>query len=476
MPMITRLTLTAASRAIRDGALSSMGLTQACLERIEATNPRINAIIATMRAQALAQAAILDAEAKAGRIRSPLHGIPIALKDNIDTADAPTTNASELLKHHVPAKDARVVELLRRAGAVIIAKTNLAEFAVSPTNATSCFGPVRNPANPAYVSGGSSGGSAAALATGMCFGALGTDSGGSIRLPSAWCGTVGLKPTLGLVSTNGVGPGIPIIDTTGPMARTVADIALILNQIAGYDSFDAMSAERPREDYAAALDRPVGALRLGVPRRPFFDDLDPEIGQAMDAALGVLGKLVDSVREVSFDTGKRPDDLFTAPDLLSYHDQFYPSRAEGYQPRTRGVIQTLTDALNEPMSGSTAQKLADHAGALTLIARGQRTIDTAFDGFDLLVLPTMKTMPPTVEATVASEYGTDQSKLFSIPIDNTFTFNLLGLPAISVPCGYSRQGLPIGLMIAGSRFSEATLLALAAAYERSTPWHERVPV
>jgi aspartyl-tRNA(Asn)/glutamyl-tRNA(Gln) amidotransferase subunit A len=471
---IARLTIAAASRVIHAGELSCVDVTRACLARIDAANPRINAVITTMRAQALAQAARLDAEAKAGKFRSPLHGIPIALKDNIDTADAPTTNASGLLKDHVPAKDARVVEMLRQAGAVIIAKANMAEFAVSPTNATSYFGPVRNPANPAYVSGGSSGGSAAATAAGMCFGALGTDSGGSIRLPSAWCGTVGLKPTLGLVPTSGVGPGIPIIDTTGPIARTVEDVALLLGQITGYDPLDPMSVERPREDYVAGLSRPLSALRVGIPRRPFFDGVDGQIGQAVETALAVIARLVGNVKDVAFDRTGFPEGPFTAPDLLSYHNAFFPARADGYQPRTRAIMKMLNDMLNDPATGSTAQKLANHAKILASIARRQRTIDAAFDGFDVIVLPTMKSLPPTVKAAVANESGAEVSSLFSI--ENTMTFNVLGLPALSIPCGYSREGLPISLMIAGPHFSESTLLALGAAYERATSWHTRIPV
>lgn len=468
------LTLAEASQAIRSGALTGTDLTQACLGRIEAGNPRINAIITPMREQALAQAAMLDREAKAGKYRSALHGVPIALKDNIDTADAPTTNASALLKDHVPAADAHVVRRLRQAGAIIVAKANLAEFAVSPTNATSNYGPVRNPWNLDHVSGGSSGGSGAAVAAGMCFGALGTDSGGSVRIPAAWCGVVGLKPTAGLVSNGGAGPGIPILDTIGPIGRTVEDVALLLGSMAGYDPLDPASVERPREDYAAALDRPVSALRIGVPRRPFFDGLDREVAGAVDAALETLAAIAGGVRDVDFKWGALPEGAFTAPDLLSYHNRPFAERPDAYQPRTRNIMRMLTEMLDDPQGGTPARKLGQHVDMIRSIAQRQRTIDAAFDGFDVLALPTTKTLPPTVKAAVASEYGPGVDPLFSI--ENTMIFNLLGLPALSVPCGLSKDGLPIGLMLAGPRFSEARLLALGAAYERATDWHGRRPV
>lgn len=468
------LTLAEASRAIRAGTLTSTGLVQACLGRIEARNLRINAIITPMREQALAQAATLDAEARAGKLRSPLHGIPIALKDNIDTADAPTTNASALLKDHVPAEDAHVVRRLKQAGAIIVAKANLAEFAVSPTNATSHYGPVRNPWHEDHVSGGSSGGSGAAVAAGLCFGALGTDSGGSVRIPAAWCGAVGLKPTAGLVSNGGAGPGIAILDTIGPLARTVEDVALLLGPMAGYDPLDPASVERPREDYAAAAGRPVSALRVGVPRKPFFDGLDPEVAGAVETALQTLATIAGSVRDVDFQWGALPEGAFTAPDLLSYHNRPFAERPDAYQPRTRNIMQMLTEMLDDPQGGSPAEKLGRHVEMIRSIAQRQRTIDAAFDGFDVLALPTTKTLPPTVKAAVASEYGAGVEPLFSI--ENTMIFNLVGLPALSVPCGLSSDGLPIGLMIAGPRFSEARLLALGAAYERATDWRGRRPV
>lgn len=463
----TALSIADASRSIRLGKTSCTELVQTCLDRIDAENPRVNAVITAMRDSALAQAASLDAEAKAGRWRSALHGIPIALKDNIDTAGTPTTNASALLKDHVPAQDARVVQLLKQAGAVIVAKTNLAEFAVSPTSVTSHYGPVRNPRNLEYVSGGSSGGSAAALASGMCFGALGTDSGGSIRLPSAWCGTVGLKPTLGLVPFTGVGPGIALLDTCGPMGRTVEDVALLLDHITGYDPWDVTSVERPREAYAKALGGDVSALRVGVPRRPFFEGLDSEIAGTVELVLAVLARLVKSVRDVTFSGTWSPEGMFTAGDIWNYHEAYFPRYSDAYQPRTREVLRMCENHFNDPQDGPASRKVVNHIRTQTEIRRHQRTIDSAFDGFDLIVMPTMKALPPTIEAAVKAEYGPGSGNFDLVSIENTMIFNVLGLPALSIPCGISEKGLPIGLMICGPRFSEGKLLALGAAYERS---------
>ncbi len=470
------LTLAQASRAIRDGRLSCVDLVHACLRHIDAANPMINAVITPMRGSALAQAAALDAEARAGKFRSPLHGIPIGLKDNIDTAGTLTTNASALHKDRVPAEDARVVEQLKQSGAIIIAKANLAEFAVSPTNATSYYGPVRNPWNPDHVSGGSSGGSAAALAARMCVGALGTDSGGSVRIPSAWCGMVGLKPTVGLVPFSGIGPGILLLDTCGPLARTVEDVALMFNHMPGYDPRDVMSVDRPREDYVVGLGRSVAKLRVGVPRRPFFDQLDGQIAEAVETALAVIATLVGSIKDVTLkgvETVEVP--AYDLAEVYSYHGAYFPKQRDAYQPRTRSIMQYCADFLNGPARGLTSRKMAEYIQTRTAILRSQRTIDTAFDSFDVVAMPTMKSLPPTVNAAVDSEYasGPGMPELFSI--NNTVVFNIVGLPSLSVPCGFSREGLPVGLMICGPRFSEANLLALGAAYQRSTPWHERRP-
>jgi aspartyl-tRNA(Asn)/glutamyl-tRNA(Gln) amidotransferase subunit A len=470
------LTLGQASRAIRGGTVTSRDLVAACCDRIAAENPRINALITVMREEALAQAAKLDAEARTHGIRSPLHGIPIALKDAIDTAGTRTTGGSALFENRVPADDAHVVRRLRQAGAVILAKSNLAEFSLTPTNATSHFGAVRNPWALDRVSGGSSGGSAAAVATRMCFGALGTDSGGSVRLPSAWCGVVGLKPTDGLVSNGGIIPSVSTLDTCGPIARRVEDVALLLDQMVGYDPMDTRSVDRPREDYASSARQSIARLRIGPPRKGYFDDLEPETAMRVEEGLRVIGKLTGAVIDVALAPVTEFLDVFVnAAEIYSYHGKMLEQQTEvaRYMPGTRKVLQWCVGYLEDSANGTAAAKLSRYIQAVARLETHRRTIDAMFSDFDVLALPTLKGSPPTIQAALQAEGSESAEALFSI--DNTFVCNALGLPALTVPCGFSSEGWPIGLMIAGPRFSEGRLLALAAAYEQSTQWHERVP-
>src|SRR5687768_1898683 len=295
---LAALSLSAASELVRARRVSPVALTNACLARIERLNPILNAYITVTAADALAAAKAAEAEIAKGMWRGPLHGMPIALKDLFDTAGVRTTAASAIFAERVPSEDADVVRRLKAAGAVLLGKLNMQEFAYGDTSAQSHFGPVRNPWNRELVSGGSSGGSAAAVAAGLCYGALGTDTGGSIRQPAAYCGIVGLKPTFGLVSTRGVVPLSWSLDHVGPMCRTVADTALLLQVIAGYDSLDTNSLAGTPPDYARAMRQNVSRLRLGIPRSPFYESLDPEIEQAVNRAVQVLGGMTASIRDV----------------------------------------------------------------------------------------------------------------------------------------------------------------------------------
>src|SRR5579871_894879 len=284
----TSFTLAEAAERVRKKAISPVELTNDSLQRIERLNPRLNAFITVTAESALSEARAREAEAQRGRWRGPLHGIPIALKDNIDTAGIRTTAASELFKDRVPSEDAEVVRRLKNAGAIILGKTNLHEFAYGGTSAISYFGPVHNPWALDRIPGGSSGGSAAATAAGLCFGALGTDTAGSVRNPACYCGVVGFKPTYGRVSNRGVVPLSWTLDHVGPLCRTVEDAALMLAAIAGYDEQDPTTINTPVPDYRRMLKVQTPNLRLGLPQRPFFDSLDPEIAKAIDAAIMVL--------------------------------------------------------------------------------------------------------------------------------------------------------------------------------------------
>jgi aspartyl-tRNA(Asn)/glutamyl-tRNA(Gln) amidotransferase subunit A len=455
---LTGLSLGEASARIRSGASTSAQLTQQCLARIETYNPKLNAFITVLRAEALAQARDLDAEQRSGKWRGPLHGIPIALKDNIDTAGIRTTAASAVFDDRVPENDAEVARRLKAAGAVLVGKTNLHEFAMGGTSATSYFGPVRNPWALDRNPGGSSGGSAAAVAADLCYAALGTDTGGSIRTPSSYCSVVGLKPTYGLVSIRGIIPLTVSLDHCGPIARTVEDAALMLNALAGYDRLDIASVEHPKEDYLAAMRQPISGLRLGIPRAPFFDMLDTDVAKAVEEAIGVLTKTTKGAKDVTLPSVR---EIGLNAETYAYHEEFFTKGPGRYQIPTRRALQNGGNL-----------KAADYVRALWKLELLRRTIDDAFTDFDLVVLPTRRRTPRKIDATIKRE---ESDKPRNPELENTGQFNVYGIPAITIPCGFTSAGLPVGLMIAGPRFSEGRVLALARAYERETQWHTRKP-
>ncbi len=473
-PDLTALSIAEIARKLRARELTSTALVQALLARIDTYNPKLNAFITVMRDTALGDAAILDAEAAQGRFRGPLHGIPLAVKDNIDTAGTRTTVGSLLFDDRVPTTDAFVVARLRRAGAILLGKTNLHEFAMGGSSATSYFGPVRNPWALDREAGGSSGGSAAAVIADLVPAALGTDTGGSIRIPAAWCSVVGLKPTYGLVSLSGIFPLIYSLDHCGPMARTVDDAATLLTAIVGYDKHDVASLEHPPEDYAATMQQvQVAGLRIGIPRAPYFDGLDSATATAVEAAITVLRGLVKSVHDVALPAiGDLDWTAIRAAEVEAVHEDLYRRHSGSYSLQTRGVVEGTVKELNDP--GQTpAEKLADLIRAQWQLARLRKSIDDSFTDFDLVVLPTNRIGPRTLNDELKREETptpTEPENIF-----NSLAFDLYGIPALSLPCGFSATGLPIGLMIAGPRFSEATVLALGNAYQRATPWHTRRP-
>jgi aspartyl-tRNA(Asn)/glutamyl-tRNA(Gln) amidotransferase subunit A len=326
------------------------------------------------------------------------------------------------------------------------------------TNATSYYGPVRNPWALDRNPGGSSGGSASAVAASLCFGALGTDTGGSIRIPAAYCGVVGLKATYGLVPIRGIIPLTFSLDHCGPIVRRVEDAALLLNVLAGYDKLDLASVEHAKEDYAAAMKQPISGLRLGIPRAPFFDLLDAEVAQAVEAAIGVLAKMTRGAKDVTLPSVR---DISLAGEANAYHEEFFTRTPDRYQIPTRRNLQNNAN-----------RKASDYIRARWKLETLRRSIDDAFADFDLVALPTRRHIPRKIDAAIKRERS---DKPLNPELENTGQFNVYGIPAISVPCGFSSAGLPIGLMIAGPRFSEARVLALAHAYERATEWHSRKP-
>ena len=448
------ITIAEASELLRRKEISPVELTTTCLDRIEELNPTINAFITVMHESALAEARAAEAEINAGNWRGPLHGIPVGLKDLIDTAGLRTTCGSALFADRVPTDDAYIVQLLKNAGAVLIGKQNLQEFAYGGTSTSSYFGPVHNPWDTDRIAGGSSGGSAAAVATGMCLAAIGTDTGGSVREPAAFCGIVGLKPTYGRVSVRGVFPLSASLDHVGPLCRDVRDTALMLQAIAGYDKLDTTCVDWPVESYSDALTE-LTKPRIGIVRRPFFDDLDHDIANAIDEALKEIGSIASDVLEV--DLPATPTAV-QAPEVYALHAKSFGDTPELYAPWIR-----------ERLKQAAAVDLVSYIQARQHLDRVRREIDDVFAKVDFLITPATPVPPITIRE--ALDMSPDPAG--ELWLRNTRPFNAYGVPTISVPCGFTQTGLPIGLQISAPRFSEAGLLSFAFAYEQATNWHRR---
>jgi aspartyl-tRNA(Asn)/glutamyl-tRNA(Gln) amidotransferase subunit A len=451
------LTITEASDLLRQKKLSPVDLTKACLDRIDRLNPTLNAFITITRESAIADAETAERELHQGDWRGPLHGIPIALKDLIDTAGVKTTCGSALFAERVPAEDAEIVQRLKRAGAVIVGKQNLQEFAWGGTSASSHYGPVHNPWDVERIAGGSSGGSAAAVAAGMCFAAIGTDTGGSIREPAAFCGMVGLKPTYGRVSTRGVFPLSWSLDHVGPLCRSVADTALMLEAIAGYDRLDFTSVDYPTENYAEFLGI-SRTLRIGVARQLFFDGLDPEILMAIENAIKVIAEMSSDVVEIEL---PEVPTTVQAPEVFAVHQKYFDSSPELYRHWMR-----------ERLRQATAIDAVAYIQGVQEMYRIRRSIGDVFEKVDLIVTPTTPVPPITIGEALEMPLPGPAGELW---LRNTRPFNVYGLPTISIPCGFTSRGLPIGLQIAGPHFDEAGVLAFAHAFEQATEWHTSVP-
>jgi aspartyl-tRNA(Asn)/glutamyl-tRNA(Gln) amidotransferase subunit A len=457
---VTSLTLSEAAAAVRGKRLSPVELVQACLARVERLNPKLNAFITITAESALAEARAAEAEIHAKGWRGPLHGIPVALKDLIDTAGVRTTAASALFQDRVPKEDAQVVRRLKAAGAVFLGKLNLHECAYGASGIISNYGVVRNPWDQARVAGGSSSGSAVAVATGMCFGAVGTDTGGSIRLPSSFCGTVGLKPAYGRVSCRGVLPLAWSLDHVGPMTRTVTDAALMLQVMAGYDPEDAASEDIAVTDFSHALSKNVSPLRLGLPTA-FFADLDPEIKVRVDDAIAVLSRLTADIREVALTID--PDNTIQKAEAYANHADNIAKRPELYSPETLWRLRS-GEGITAPTYIQARRKQAQL----------RREVSRLFANVDVLIMPAVPVATPVIAELHPGEQG-NLRKIELATLRNTRPFNVNGLPTISVPCGFTGGRLPVGLQIAGPPWGEAVILRLAHAYEQATGWHKRHP-
>lgn len=523
---LAALTLAEASAMIHAGKVTPTELTMACLNRIAIYAPKLDCFITVLRDKALAQAAVLDAEQKAGNFRGPLHGIPIALKDNIDTAGTLTTAGSGVFRDRVPTEDAPVVTRLVAAGAIILGKTNLHEFAMGGGD-VSYFGPARNPWNLAHNTGGSSSGSGAAVAADLCFAALGTDTGGSVRMPSAYCADVGIKPTYGLVPIRGIVPLTATRDHCGPLAKRVEDAAMMLNVMAGYDKLDIFSVDHPKEDYLAGMKQPITGIRLGIPKGALeipsnphaytgpgsVKPASPEVIAIVKTAIDLLGTMTAGpAKEVDLPSptyrppataeahdgkdadhshdGKDGKDAAATPtaasgtggmnggETFAYHEEYFKEKSDLYQPTTRKRLEQLA---------LTHQSAADYVRQLEWMELLRRTIDDAFTDFDLVVMPTLKTEPPLLDDMIQrnimnaegllppSESAPGGGGTGGAGTSSVGAYDAYGIPSLSIPCGFTQDGLPVGLMICGPHFTESKIFALAAAYEKATQWHLKKP-
>ncbi len=425
---------------IRRKEISPVEVLRECLEKIDRLNPTLNAFITVTGDSALAEAKRAEQEIQSGNWRGPVHGIPIGLKDLIDTAGIRTTAASKVFRDRIPTEDADVVKKLKAAGAVFVGKQNLQEFAYGSSSVISHFGPVRNPVNPEFIAGGSSSGSAVAVASGMCYAAIGTDTAGSIRQPASLCGVVGLKPSYDLVSTRGIIPLSQSLDHAGPIARTVEDVAILLDAI----------AERS-ENYSANFKSGIQDFVLGIPRKYFYDDLDPEIARAVENAIDLLASKAKAVRQIECPV-EQDRTIFNA-ESSAYHRDKIASSANLYDPETLRRLKT-----GEGVSDTQYQDALSH------LRDTRQKIGEMFRDVDLLLTPTTPEPTPRI-----ADLLKDVSKLRPAEIvllRNTRPVNAWGLPAISVPCGFSSEGLPIGLQIIGPPHGEKNVLGAAYAFEQ----------
>jgi aspartyl-tRNA(Asn)/glutamyl-tRNA(Gln) amidotransferase subunit A len=454
-------TILQTSQLLREGSLSPVELTEDCLARIEKLNPRLNAFITVTAESARSEARTAEAEIRSGKWRGPLHGVPIALKDLIDTAGVRTTAASSLFKDRIPPEDAEVFRRLKDAGAVLLGKQNLHEFAYGGSSMVSYFGEVRNAWNSEHIAGGSSGGSATAVAARLGFGAIGTDTAGSVREPAALCGVVGLKPTYGRVSARGVVPLSASLDHVGPIARTVADVAVMLQVIAGFDAKDKAGVDVPVEDYIAGLEQGLKPLRVGVPRKLFFEDLDADVASAMKHALSGLTMMGADLRDL--DLPVPTDRTLQSAESYAFHAEFVARSPELYQPETLRRIRTGENVSPERIKECRRE-----------LERARRDIAAIFADVDLLVTPTTPIPAPAIAELKQNPDLLRPREL--LLLRNTRPINVWGLPAISIPCGFTPSGLPIGLQIIGPHWGETEVLQLAHAYEQATAWHKREPL
>jgi len=448
--------------------ISPVELTQLFLTRIERLNPKLNAFISVDSQTALVEARAAERELTKRQRRGPLHGIPVALKDNISTRNLRTTMGSLILRDFIPTEDATVVRKLRRAGAIVLGKTNLHEFAYGITSENPHYGPVRNPWKTDRIAGGSSGGAAAAVAAGLCAAAIGSDTGGSIRLPSALCGVVGFKPTFGRVSVHGVFPLAPSFDHVGPIARSAQDVALVLECIAGQDPLDTTTVARRDNHFRRQLKGK--RVRLGRPNEHFWKDIDAEVRRIVEVALAKFVKSGAEVEDISLPGiigGIEAANLIAASEATQVHERpgFFPARADDYGADVRARLEQGAKI-----------RAVDYLTAQERLRQTRLEIETALEKIDAIVIPTSP-IPAPIIGSDCVEVGDVKMPLRNALVDRNRVGNLTGLPAISVPCGLTRDGLPAALQFVGRRFADAHVIAIGQSFAKAGgDWGPQIPV
>ena len=452
---------------LRSKAVSPVELTRAYLDRIDHLDSRLRAYITVLSDSALRQAEDAGREIASGRYRGPLHGIPVALKDIIHVGGVPTTAGSRVMAGFVPREDSTIVRRLRGSGAVILGKANLSEFAMGGT-VDHPFGTPRNPWDPARTPGASSSGSGVAVAAGLCSAALGSDTGGSIRGPAFFCGIAGLRPTYGRVTRHGVVPLCWSMDTVGPMARSVEDCAILLSAIAGHDSADPSSVRAPVPDYTGPIEDGGRGLSIGVPREMIdFDGMDGEARDAVSVAASMLRELGASVEDASLPSASNSGGAFVAiadTEAAAFHARWLRERRDDYDSGSRTRL--------EAASTLPAVDYIKAQRARSVIKGDMREL---LERFDALLTPASNAPAQPVESATAAPGGSYRGSADMARRRLTSPASLAGLPALSVPCGFTRSGLPVGLQLIGRPFGEATLFRIGRAYERATEWRHMHP-
>ncbi len=460
------LSIADAAELVAGRQLSPVEIVDAHLRRIDATDGALNSFITLLRDESMAAAREAEGAIGSGGYIGPLHGLPIGLKDLYYTKGIRTTMGSKIMGEFVPDADAAVTERFHAAGAIVIGKLQMHEFALGATSENPHYGPAHNPWDTGRMTGGSSGGSGSAVASGQCMGALGSDTGGSVRIPASLCGIVGLKPTFGRVSRYGVYPLSWSFDTVGPMTRTVRDAALVLNAIAGHDSRDLSSSRRPTEDFAERLEDGISGVRIGIPREYFFEKTEPQVTDSVREAATVLEGLGASVEEVSIPVLEHSQTISTPisqAEASQIHTEHLRDRAHDIGADVRGRL--YQGALIPATDYIKAQRARTVYNA---------RMAEAFQRFDALIAPTCPVGAPQLgERTV--QVGDVAEPTLALLSRLTRPFNVSGVPTVSLPCGFTSYGVPIGLQIAGRPFEDAAVLRIAHAYEQATEWHKRRP-